>query len=97
MKTKRNTENGKYYIICNPTTKNKETGNFCVSASQLLKFDKDFLFEYDGEKKVLTKEYVRDHLTMHPFTRVIEKDDLSTKKWFGVCYFITYQDILNAA
>lgn len=95
-RSRRNAENRNYYVICNPTTKNKHTGNFCLNIDNVLAQDKDFLYEYDGEKKLISREYVKNHMTPKPFTRLIEKDDFSTKRCFYKCYFITYQDILNA-
>lgn len=94
-KTRKN--QNKYYRICRPTTKNKYTGNFCLNINDVLAQDKDFLYDYDGEIKLISREYVKNHMTPKPFTRLIEDEEtLSTKRCFYECYFITYQDILNA-
>jgi hypothetical protein len=95
-KTRKN-KNNKYYSICKPTTKNKHTGNFCINTKYILAYDKDFLYDYDGEIKLISREYVKNHMTTKPFTRLIEDEEtLSTKRCFYECYFITYQDVLNA-
>ena len=59
-------KNSPYYRICTPTENNLGTGNVCFSLDDLIKFDKDFLFDQvvDGVEysKVLPKEWVRDHM-----------------------------------
>lgn len=66
-KAVRNTENGRYYYISNPTEKNLYTHNFCIKWSFLKYPSKDFLFEWTNpdtgkvEKKVLNPLYVKKH------------------------------------
>ena len=96
---KRNTFNGKYYAISNPTPNNEKTGNFCVNPKFYLAFDKDFLFEWINPKtnvketKVLNRRYVIDHCKP---CYIYKEADLSIGKEFrGMCYLISYKDILN--
>ena len=94
---RRNTENGKYYVISNPIWKNERTGNFCIQKQNVLAYDKDFLFEYEHpithevERKVLPKEYVKEHITWMP--RWVEDELTLTKEIRGSFYLITYEDI----
>lgn len=63
----RNTENGKYHYICNPTQKNISSPNFCVNGQFLKNPSKDFLFEwtnpFTGEykKKVIHYSYIEKY------------------------------------
>ena len=95
---KRNTRNGKYYAISIPLDRNAGTGNVCFNINDLVKFDRDFLFEQevDGVKysKVLEKEWVRDH--MLPIC-VHRKADEKTGKPGPIInfYILKVEEILN--
>ena len=98
MRAKRNTENGKYYAISNPTVINEKTGMFCISPKYYQNYDKDYIFEWFDPhtktymKKILDKEYVKDHAT---FIRLSKWDaEHINKEYKGYCYIISLKDIL---
>ena len=98
MKKTRNTCNGLYYAISNPTSMNIHTGNFCINPKYYLAFDKDFLFEWIDphtgkyETKILSKRYVINHAKP---CYIWKESDLHIGKDFkGMCYLISYRDIL---
>lgn len=82
-----------YYVVSNPTLKNIHTGNVCVSITELLKFDKDFLFDQMiGDKRytiVLTKEWVRDNATF------VRKKADTLKNTYKCFYLLSIKDIIN--
>ena len=99
MRKVRNTCNGKYYVISNPRPVNENTGNFVVSEKALLAHDKDFLFEWKNpqtgevETKILTKEYIVQHIKKIP--RWIEDELIGKKAIHGMFWMISYEDIKN--
>lgn len=90
MKTKQ------FYLVSNPTIKNECTGNVCIAIKDLLKFDKDFLFEQeiDGIKyeKVLKKEWVRDNAK---FIKSKKEDPKTLKETYRMFYLLKIEDILK--
>lgn len=93
----RKSKNSTYYTICNPLEKNVGTGNVTFSINDLAKFDKDFLFdqEIDGVKynKVVSKEWVRDH--MLPMYCSKKSNDLGARPKTVVFYVLKIQEIIN--
>lgn len=93
----RKPKNTTYYTICNPLEKNVGTGNVTFSINDLAKFDKDFLFdqEVDGVKynKVVSKEWVRDH--MLPMYCSKKSNDLGARPKTVVFYVLKIQEIIN--
>lgn len=93
----RKPKNASYYTICNPLEKNVGTGNVTFSINDLAKFDKDFLFdqEVDGVKynKVVSKEWVRDH--MLPMYCSKKSNDLGARPKTVVFYVLKIQEIIN--
>ena len=93
----RKPKNATYYTICNPLEKNVGTGNVTFSINDLAKFDKDFLFdqEVDGVKynKVVSKEWVRDH--MLPMYCSKKSNDLGARPKTVVFYVLKIQEIIN--
>lgn len=69
-------KNKKLYTICKPTKSNEKSGNFCISLHDIMKFDKDFLFEQtiNNKKisKIISKEYVKDNMKMYYCTKYDE-------------------------
>ena len=72
---------------------------FCVNWKFIEKYDKDFLFEWVNpvtrmhESKVLSKEYVKNHLKYMPRWK---EDQLSKCKIVnGYFFMISYFDIIN--
>lgn len=65
-----------YYTICVPTNKNVATGNVCVNLNDVLKHDKDFLFEQEVDgiqySKVLPKEWVLKNMHAMHATKINE-------------------------
>lgn len=96
---RRNNCSGKYYIIYNPLPVNEYTGNFCVNDKDVLAQDKDFLFELENpvtheiESKVISKEYVKNHIK--PIPKWVEDEILGKKKIVHMFFIISYQDIIN--
>lgn len=94
---KRRNHSSNVYLISNPTLKNENTGNFSISPKDVMRYDKDFLFEWENphthklEKKVIDKRYVVDH--MKP-CNMCHKDEDGNKK-HGFCYLISYKDIIK--
>ena len=93
----RKPKNTTYYTICNPLEKNVGTGNVTFSINDLAKFDKDFLFdqEVDGVKynKVVSKEWVRDH--MLPMYCSKKSNDLGARPKTVVFYVLKVEEIIN--
>ena len=93
----RKPKNATYYTICNPLEKNVGTGNVTFSINDLAKFDKDFLFdqEVDGVKynKVVSKEWVRDH--MLPMYCSKKSNDLGARPKTVVFYVLKIEEIIN--
>ena len=93
----RKPKNATYYTICNPLEKNVGTGNVTFSINDLAKFDKDFLFdqEVDGVKynKVVSKEWVRDH--MLPMYCSKKSNDLGARPKTVVFYVLKVEEIIN--
>ena len=96
---RRNFKDSEYYCISNPLVKNENSGLFCVSWKFIQKWDKDFLFEWinpktnEKETKVLSKEYVKNHLKFMP--RYMEDKTLRRKVQTGYFFVISYSDIIN--
>jgi hypothetical protein len=87
-----------YYHICNPREYNENTGNVCFNINDLVKFDKDFLFNQtvDGVMYtiVLPKEWVRDH--MIPFYAYRKTNEYSIKSGgMYVFYILKVEEILK--
>lgn len=99
MSKKRNTCNGKYYVISNPNPINENTGNFAVNEKYILANDKDFLFEWKNPKtneleiKVLDRCYVIEHMKKMPKWK--EDELLGRKVMNGMFWMISYKDILK--
>lgn len=95
----RNFKNSNYYCISNPLPKNEKTGKFCVSWKFIERYDKDFLFEWinpktnEKETKVLSKEYVKNHIKFMP--KWIEDKILNKRRMNGYFFYISYLDIIN--
>ena len=93
----RKTKNATYYTICNPLEKNVGTGNVTFNINDLAKFDKDFLFdqEVDGVtyNKVVSKEWVRDH--MLPMYCSKKSNDLGARPKTVVFYVLKVEEIIN--
>ena len=93
----RKPKNATYYTICNPLERNVGTGNVTFSINDLAKFDKDFLFdqEVDGVKynKVVSKEWVRDH--MLPMYCSKKSNDLGARPKTVVFYVLKVEEIIN--
>jgi uncharacterized protein YaaR (DUF327 family) len=93
----RKPKNTSYYTICNPLEKNVGTGNVTFSINDLAKFDKDFLFdqEVDGVKynKVVSKEWVRDH--MLPMYCSKKSNDFGARPKTVVFYVLKVEEIIN--
>lgn len=93
----RKPKNTTYYTICNPLEKNVGTGNVTFSINDLAKFDKDFLFdqEVDGVKynKVVSKEWVRDH--MLPMYCSKKSNDLGARPKTVIFYVLKVEEIIN--
>lgn len=99
MRTKRNTCNGAYYPISNPTPMNEKTGNFCVSPNYVMNNDKDYIFDWidinTGNKieKIISRDYVKNHIT---YLKISKWDaEHISKEYKGYCFIITLKDILN--
>ena len=96
---RRNNYSGKYYVIYNPLPVNEHTGNFCVNDKDVLAQDKDFLFEWENpvthkiESKVISKEYVKNHIKLKP--KWMEDEILDRKRIAHMFFIISYKDILN--
>lgn len=97
MNRRKNTTNGKYYLICNPRSVNEHTGNFCIDEKYILAYDRDFLFDWINpenghhETKVISKEYVMHHIKKVP---ILKEDKYELRKTFhGYFWIITYKDI----
>ena len=93
----RKSKNTTYYTICNPLEKNVGTGNVTFSINDLAKFDKDFLFdqEVDGVKynKVVSKEWVRDHMLPMYYSK--KSNDLGARPKTVVFYVLKVEEIIN--
>lgn len=77
-----------YYTVCVPTDKNVATGNVCVNLNDVLKHDKDFLFEQEVNgvqySKVLPKEWVLKNIHVMHATKINEDTGKRTKYPFCV-------------
>lgn len=96
---RRNFKDSEFYCISNPLPQNEKTGMFCVNWKFIEKYDKDFLFEWinprtnEMEYKILSKEYVKNHLKYMPRWK---EDQLSKRKMMnGYFFIISYSDIIN--
>lgn len=92
----RKPKNSTYYTICNPLEKNVGTGNVTFSIKDLVKFDKDFLFdqEVDGVKynKVVSKEWVRDHMIPMYYTK---PNETTGRRSVFSFYILKIKEIIN--
>lgn len=71
------TKTRQYYQISHPLEKNVRTGNACVNKREVLKFDKDFIFQYLDEYNALKTVLVPKRIVvdnMFPLLHT-EKDD----------------------
>ena len=96
-KTIKHTKTDKYYIIAHPYEVNIHTGNACVTISNVIKYDKNFIFEYlDENDKIKTilisKRHVLDNI--FPCRKNIYDDEgnLLNRKFF---YMIKIKDIFD--
>lgn len=63
----KHTKTKNYYFIWHPTDVNINTGNACVRLDHVLKFDKNFLFQYVGDNNkmkniLISKRHVIDNI-----------------------------------
>lgn len=98
---RRNFKDSEFYCISNPLPQNEDTGMFCVNWKFIEKYDKDFLFEWVNpvtrmhESKVLSKEYVKNHLKYMPKWKEEEFLKTKFKRINGYFFMISYSDIIK--
>lgn len=81
----------KYYKISNALPENEHTGNVCVNLNDVLRYDKDFIFLYEGKEYIVTKDWVKNNINTINFMK--EREDGT--KYRCMIYVLKVQDILE--
>ena len=96
-KVVKHTKTKEYYIISHPMDRNRLTGNATVSIRDVMKFDKNFIFQYYGDDNKLKtiligRRQVCDHC-FPCYKRNIDDwgETISVSKW----YMIKIEDIFK--